>query len=140
MYFILHFNAVTVPEDGTATANPKHKMVDGLERYDSKTLDRAVLRLTGLRIPEERRGRIEFKVYIDMLDANDGTSESGPHFLGAASKRWREEDGPESVFLEITAAAKEFIDNRHENALTIVSTGGTALAWDHLDIALYADC
>lgn len=138
--FHIHFPSGTVSEDSNATVRPIRPMVDGLERYRSETLDRAVLRLTGLTIPEERRGRLEFSVFIDYATADSRTPENDPHYLGAASKRWRQEDGPTSVFLEVTDAAREFVDNRHENTITLVSTGGTAIGWEHLDVAFYANC
>lgn len=138
--FHLHFASATTPEDGAATVAPTRRMVDGLERYRSEALDRAVLRMTGIRIPDERRGRIEFSIFMDMPDAGPRTPDTDPHFLGSASKRWRDEEGPASVFLDVSAAAREFVDNRHDNTLTIVSTGGTAITWDRLNIALLADC
>lgn len=137
--FHLHFEEAIVPEDGQATVGIKRKMLEG-HRYRSEFLDRAVLRITGIKIPDERRGRIEFNVFIDRPDADLRTPDGDPHFLGTASKRWREEEGDASVFLDVTHVASDFVDNRHDNTLTIVSTGGTSLTWDRLDIAFYANC
>lgn len=137
--FHLHFGPGEVPEDGVATLNPLRPMVDGLERYDSRALDNAVLRITGLTLPDERRGRLEFAAFIDHPNATAESDSSDPHFLGEASKRWKVEDGGIGVFMDVTAQAQQFVDNRHTNSLTIVSTSGAPLAWDRLDLALYAD-
>jgi L-asparaginase len=136
--FHLHFGSGEVPEDGSCTLSPVRPMVDGLQRYDAGQLDRCLLRITGLRIPEERRGRIEFAAFIDLPDASAATPDSDPHFLGESSKRWREEDGGLGVFLEVTDQARQFVDNRHSNTVTVVSTSGAPLAWDRLDLAFYA--
>jgi L-asparaginase len=135
--FHLHFGAGEAPEDGAATVKPVRPMVDGLDRYDSSKLERAVLRVMGLSISDERRGRIEFKAFIDLPNANESTPEEEPQFLGESSKRWREEDGKLSVFFDVTTQARAFVDNRHENTLTIVSTSGAQLSWERLDLAFY---
>ncbi len=112
-------------------------MVDGLDRYDSTKLERAVLRVMGLSVTGKERGRIEFKAFIDLADANESTPTDEPRFLGETSKRWREEeDGKVSVFFDVTLQAGAFVDNRHENTLTILS-GGEELSWERLDLAFY---
>jgi L-asparaginase len=136
--FHIHFGAGSVPEDGTATLTPVRAMVDGLERYESSKLERSVLRVMGLSIPSEQRGRIEFKVYIDSPGAGNSSERDDSHLLGEASKRWRaDEDGKLSVFFDVTPQAAMFVDNRHENSLTIVSTSGEPLSWERLDLAFY---
>jgi L-asparaginase len=135
--FHLHFGAGEAPEDGAATLKPLRPMVDGLDRYDSSKLERAVLRVMGLSISDERRGRIEFKAFIDLPNAKESTPEEEPQFLGESSKRWREEDGKLSAFFDVTTQARAFVDNRHENTLTIVSTSGAELSWERLDLAFY---
>jgi L-asparaginase len=133
--FYLHFGGGSAPEDGAVTVRPVREMVDGLDGYDSGKLERAVLRVMGLSIPSEQRGRIEFKAYIDLPDAASPQDDS--HLLGETSKRWRAEDGKLSAFLDVTTQAAAFIDNRHENSLTILSTGGEPLSWERLDLAFY---
>ncbi len=135
--FHLHFGAGVAPEDGSAAFPPLRPMVDGLERYDTDKLESAVLRVMGLSIPDEHRGRIEFRVFIDLPDATEQTPVDDPHFLGETSKRWRDEDGTLSVFFDVTAQARTYIDNRHENTLTVVSASGAPLAWERLDLAFY---
>jgi L-asparaginase len=135
--FHLHFGAGSASANGSATVSPERPMVDGPDRYDSNKLERAVLRVMGLSVPGKGRGHIELKAFIDLSDANESTPADEPRFLGATSKRWREEDGRISVFFDVTSPAKEFVDNRHDNSLTIVSTSGSPLNWERLDLALH---
>jgi L-asparaginase len=136
--FHLHFGAGSAPADGTTTVKPERPMVDGLDRYEANKLDRAVLRVMGLSVPDEERGRIEFKAFIDLPEATESTPENDPHFLGETSKRWRlQEDGKLSIFFDVTEQVGTYVDNRHENTLTIVSTSGEALRWERLDLAFY---
>lgn len=138
--FHIHFGAGDVPEDGATTLKPRRPMVDGLDRYNAAALDRAMLRITGLHVPGKRRGRIEFKAFIDMPEATGDTPETETQFLGETSKRWREEEGGLGVFFEVTGQARQFVDNRHSNTITIASTSGEPFSWERMDIAFYADC
>lgn len=137
--FHLHFGPGSVPEDGVTTLEPTRPMVDGLERYNARKLSRAVLRITGLRVPEQKRGRIEFKAFLDFPTATGVTPDTHPQFLGEASKRWRSDDGETSAFFVVTAQARQFVDNRHVNSITLATTNGAPLSWSRLDLALYAD-
>ena len=94
----------------------------------------------GLEPLDGRKGRLEFKVYIDKIDAKEGTPNDGPHFLGQAAKKYVPEIGPEGVFLTITEQVRAFVDNTHENTLTIVNTGGAPFKWSKLHIACFANC
>jgi L-asparaginase len=138
--FHLHFGAGEVPEDGAVTVDAIGPMVRGLEKYQSGKLDRALLRITGLHIPQEKRGALEFKIFIDMPDATADTSEAEPQYLGEVAKKWRDDEGKANAFLPVTAQAKAFVDNRHTNSLRIVTTSGAPVAWEKLDLAFYADC
>lgn len=139
--FHLHFGAGEVPEDGSKAVQPRRPMEGGLDQYDSTKLERALLRVMGVSIPNERRGRIEFKAFIDQPEATDATPNDGPGFLGeTTSKKWRDEDGTADVFFDITEQARAFVDNRHQNSITIASTSGAPLAWERLHIAFYANC
>lgn len=138
--FHLHFGPGQVDEDSVATLPILRPMTDGAAKYEADKLDRAVLRVMGLSIPEERRGRIEFSVFIDHPDATEDTSQDEPQFLGEASKQWRSEQGKQAVFFDVTEQVRAFVDNRHENSLTLVNAGGAPVAWDRLDLAFYADC
>ncbi|KPA12450.1 hypothetical protein MHK_007342 [Candidatus Magnetomorum sp. HK-1] len=120
-------------------ATVQRNMVKGLERYKSNKLNQAIFRIMGLEIPDSNKGIIQFKVYIDLPNADENTDEEGnPHFLGMTQKKYTGE--PESLFLTITNQAKSFVDNKHENSITIVGTGGTAFKWSKLEIAFFADC
>jgi L-asparaginase len=135
--FHLHFGPGEVPEDGKAVVEPVRPMVEG-HRYKAEDLTRGLLRVTGLKIPGDKRGRIEFKAFIDLPDAGADTATTLPQFLGEASKRWNQETGNESVFFDVTEQVRQFVDNRHGNRLTIASTSGEPLSWDRLDLAFYA--
>jgi L-asparaginase len=137
--FYLHFGAGEVPEDGAVTMPALNPMVEGLERYDSSRLSRAILRITGLSAPGGRRGGIGFKAYLDLPDATLSTPDSKPQYLGEASKQWREEEGKSNVFIDVTDQARAFVDNRHDNTITLVTTSGSPFAWDRADLAFYAD-
>jgi L-asparaginase len=138
--FHLHFGPGTVNEDAALTIPAQRPMTDGAEKYKGDKLDRAVLRLMGLSVPEERRGRIEFSAFIDLPEATEQTDHGEPQFLGEASKQWRAEQGKQAVFFDVTEQARTFVDNRHENTITLVNAGGAPMAWERLDIAFYADC
>ena len=138
--FHLHFGGGKVPEDGSASSLAMRPMEAGLDRYDATRLARTMLRITGLSVPGDRRGTIEFKAYIDLPDATLDTPDSVPQFLGEASKKWRAEDGKANVFMDVTDQARAFVDNRHVNSVTLVSTSGAPFAWDRADLAFYANC
>lgn len=139
--FNLHFHNGSVAEEGAMTVTPLRPMVHGVDRYKTEALQKAVFRIMGLQVPGQKRGRIELKAYIDLADANEGTQEEGnPHFLGKGLKRWNESTGKESIFFTVTDQTKEFVDNRHENAITIVNSGGDPFTWDKLNVAFFADC
>jgi len=91
-------------------------------------------------VPDEKRGRIEFKAFIDLPNATEDTDERDPQFLGEASKMWRAEQGKQTVFFEVTEQARAFVDNRHDNTITIVNASGVPVGWERLDLAFYADC
>jgi L-asparaginase len=139
--FNLHFPAGQI-DDGTdiAVVRPVRPMVHGLDRYQPKALQQGILRIMGLEPLDGRKGRLEFKIYIDLPDAKESTANDGPHFLGHASKRYIPDNGPESAFITITDQVRAFIDNAHENTLTIVNTGGAPFKWSKLQVACFANC
>jgi L-asparaginase len=136
--FNLHFGPGKVNGDGVAVLTQARHMVDGAERYRPEALERAVLRVTGLSVPGEESGRIEFKAFVDLPEAGGDSSAAEPHFLGAASKQWAEEQEKQNVFFEVTEQARAFVDNRHESTISIVSSSGAPLAWERLDMALFS--
>jgi len=138
--FNLHFQSGEIGEEEKPVAiSAQREMVKGLERYKTDKLNQAIFRIMGLEIPGRNKGIIQFKVYIDLPNANEDTEEEGnPHFLGKTQKRYTGE--PESLFLTITEQAKSFVDNQHKNSITIVGTGGTPFSWSKVEIAFFADC
>lgn len=136
--FHLHFGPGEAGEDEVAVIPSEREMVGGLESYKPEKLERALLRVTGLALPEERRGRMEFKAFIDLAGATEDTSAQEPQFLGATSKQWKQEAGKQNAFFEVTEQARAFVDNQHENTISIVNSSGAPLAWERLDIAFYA--
>lgn len=139
--FNLHFSAGAIGDDDKpVTMTAARPMTGGLDRYSSDRLDRAVFRLMGLKTADKRKGRIEFKVYVDFPEANERTSEEGnPHFLGRGNKQYKPEDGDQTVFFTVTEQVKRFVDTGHVNTITIV-TNGVAFSWDLMNIALFANC
>jgi L-asparaginase len=138
--FHLHFGAGVVEEDGVAVLHQDRPMVDGAEKYEATKLEKAILRITGLSVPDERRGRIELKAFIDLPGADEDTSDREPQFLGETSKPWRAAEGNQIVFFDVTEQARTFVDNRHENTITIANSSGSPVAWERMDLAFYADC
>lgn len=139
--FNLHFPPGQFDDEkDTLVVKVVRPMVHGLDRYQPKTLQQGILRIMGLEPLDGRKGRVEFKIYMDLPDAKESTPNDGPHFLGHASKRYVPEAGSESVFWTITEQVRAFIDNAHENTLTIVNTGGTPFRWSKLQIACFANC
>lgn len=138
--FNLHFGDGKILEDEMPMLlNIKSPMIKGLERYKPEKLSHAIFRIMGLHIPGKNKGIIQFKVYIDMPNADENTpEEDNPHFLGKTLKKYKGDE--ESLFLTITDQAKAFVDNRHDNSITIVGTGGTAFNWKKCEIAFFADC
>lgn len=139
--FNLHFPSGSVGMAETLIVRPSRAMVHGLNRYQSTKLQRAILQLMGLQIPGEKKGRIELKAYIDLPDANEQTQEEGnPHFLGRSLKRWTGNTGVENVFFTVTEQARMFVDNQHNNTLSIINLGSSPFSWQKLNLAFFADC
>ena len=139
--FHLHFPQDSIDEEGAKVLQPTMPMVAGIERFDPNTVELALLGVLGLSISDVPRGIIEFRVFIDEPNADEDTPiQENPSFLGYITKRWKHGEGSVDAILPITKQAKEFVDNRHTNLLSIVNTGGTPFKWERLEIAFYADC
>jgi hypothetical protein len=138
--FNLHFAKGEIGEDDAPkTVAPLRPMVGGKDLYDSNKLDRAVFRIMGLRTADGKRGRIEFKAYIDLPEANASTKEEGnPRYLGKGDKRFESDEHLESVFLTVTDQVRNFVDNSHPNTITIVGMG-RPFSWQKLNVAFFAD-
>ncbi len=81
---------------------------------------------------------MEFKAFIDLPGASEDSTGQESQFLGETSKQWREEAGKQNVFFEVTEQARAFVDNQHENTISIVNSSGAPLTWERLDLAFYA--
>lgn len=138
--FNLHFGPGGTDATGAPkTVAPSRPMVRGKDLYDPWKLDRAILRIMGLRPAEGGKGRIEFKAFIDLPDANFETkTEDNAHFLGAGDKRCESGENPENVFLTVTDQVRTFVDNRHANTITIVSTGAP-FTWEKMNLACFVN-
>jgi len=136
--FNLHFlNGKIGEDDGPAVVKTMRDMVLGPELYKANDLDRAVFRIMGLRTLDGKKGRIEFKAYIDLPDANEDAREDGnPHYLGRGDKKFDSDNNPESVFLTVTEQVKAFVDNGHPNTITLVNLG-QPFKWDKMNIAFF---
>src|SRR5947207_11444465 len=93
--------------------------------------------MMGVETTDNRKGRIEFKAYLDLPEANESTSEEGnQRFLGKTSKPYRGID--ESVFFTVTDQVRQLVDNRHDNIITIVPLG-MPFRWKKLNVAFYCN-
>jgi len=106
--------------------------------YDPNRLSAAVLRIIGLKIPDQQKGAIFLKAYIDFPNADENKPEDIPNFLGKAEKKYDKMEGSQSIFLDIKPHAKNFIRKGVKNTITIVNTL-TPFNWEKMNIALYTD-
>ena len=111
--------------------------LQGNAPYKEKKLSRAFLRLLGIKNTEGRRGRLDFKVYLDEPDATESTSEDKPTYLGMVSKRVTTET--DNVILDITRQAEQLIDMGHKLELTLVPLGGSDIEIQDAHVALMTD-
>lgn len=141
--FNLHFRSGGF-EDDESTAKvlePTRRMVVGQERFKQRSVEKALLRMSGLELSGSRRGTIHFRVFIDAEAAGESTKAGdAPHFLGEVQMDWDSDSGDGAVVILITEQARQFIDMRHTNTLTIVNLSGRAFTWKRLTIACFADC
>jgi L-asparaginase len=135
--FNLHFEAGQIGNGGTTTVKALRPMVHGLDRYQPKMLQQAVLRAFGLQTLDGSKGRVEFKIYLDRPDAEKFMMNDSTHFLGSVSKRFLPESGPENVIVNITSQVRALVDNAHQNTLALVNTGLTSFKWSKLQIAFF---
>ncbi len=138
--FNLHFEAGTTGEDAKpVTVMPLRPMVGGSTSYRHGKLDRAVLRMMGLRTADRRKGRIEFRAFIDLPEANiDTKTEGNIHFLGAGDRRFDSDESSESVFFTVTDQVKAAVDNAHKNSITIIGLGAP-FTWEKLSLACFVN-
>jgi L-asparaginase len=137
--FNLHFGAGQVEAGGSATLRPVRPMIEGVKRYRSSALERAVLRVLGLSIPKGEQTGFECGLWLDLSGPPIEAGENDFRFLGRVSTVGSGPDGKSNVMLEVTDQVRALVDNRHINSLTVVADS-TAVSWDRLDLVLYADC
>nr|VFJ48643.1 MAG: L-asparaginase, type I [Candidatus Kentron sp. FW] len=101
--------------------------------YKDKHLKQAFLRLLGLR-STGKRGRLDFKVYLDEPKATEDSPEEGHTYLGTISKRFTSDT--DNVILDITPSAQQLIDMNHNLELTLVPLGGSDIEIQSAHIAL----
>jgi len=111
--------------------------LQGNAPYKEKKLRRAFLRLLGIKNTEGRRGRLDFKVYLDEPDACESTPEETATYLGMVSKRVTTET--DNVILDITRQAEQLIDMEHKLELTLVPLGGNDIEIQSAYIALMTE-
>nr|VFJ54132.1 MAG: L-asparaginase, type I [Candidatus Kentron sp. DK] len=102
--------------------------------YKEKKLEQAFLRLLGIRSAESKRGRLEFKVYLDEPNATDNSPEEGHTYLGTINKKFTTD--ADNVILDITRSAEQLIDMGHDLELTLVPLGGNSIEIRDAHIAL----
>lgn len=108
--------------------------LQGNAPYKEKRLHSAFLRLLGISVSDGKRGRLDFKVYLDEPLATEKSPEEGPTFLGKVSKRFTTDT--DNVILDITAQAEQIIDMGHNLVLTLVPMGGSDVVIQSAHIAL----
>lgn len=108
--------------------------LQGNAPYKEKRLVKAFLRLLGIKVTDGKRGRLDFKVYLDEPDAKESTAEDIPTYLGTVSKRFTTDT--DNVILEITRQAEQLIDMGHNLTLTLVPLGGNDVEIQNAHIAL----
>lgn len=111
--------------------------LQGNAPYKEKRLHRAFLRLLGIRVSDGRRGRLDFKVYLDDPEATEKSPEEGPTFLGTVSKKFTTDT--DNVILSITHQAEQIIDMGHNLTLTLVPMGGSDVKIQSAQIALLTE-
>lgn len=138
--FTLNFGSGKIgDEELPVTLRPLRPMIDPGGQYNPEHLDTAVLRIMGISTTDGRKGVLEFKLYLDLPCAPEGTSESGLHLLGSASIRYDPRRRDQSFFCAVTESVRALVDGRHENTITVVSAGETSFVWKKLDIAFFLD-
>lgn len=133
--FNLHFDGLdSSADDQPVELHQKGPMVEG-HRYDSSRLHVALLRVMGIEPLSKTKGRVEFRAFIDLPDANESTSTDSPHFLGEGSKLYVPDIGPENVFFDVTGAARQFISGTTSHSVTLVGLTGP-IRWAKVNMAL----
>jgi len=134
--FNIHFPGREVAGKGEApvSTNQATPMVEG-RRYDPTKLQKALLRVMGLKTLDGSAGKITLRAFLDLPEAGQHTPAEGPHFLGEGSKMYHPAGGPESIFFEIDDAARQFVSGTSSHALTIVSLA-EPMRWAKANIAL----
>jgi len=102
--------------------------------YKGKKLERAFLRLLGIKSADSRRGLLEFKVYLDEPDATENSSEGGHTYLGTINKKFTTD--ADNVILDITKSAERLVDMTHNLELTLVPLAGNSIEIRDVHIAL----
>lgn len=115
------------------------KNMEGKEYFDSEKIDKAFLRILGVRF--EGRAKIDGKAYIGLDDANDSTPEDIDNFIGKFEKGkfWNLDDDPESIIIPMTTQARKFINGIKPVKLTIVDNTGLSMKWEKLEIGIYTN-
>lgn len=138
--FNLHFGAGELQAEEPATLRPVRPMTDGRERYRPATLERAVLRILGLSVPDQEDGSLELSAWLDLPSPTAEPLASDPRFLGRVSTTWHRAESRLDILLNVTESARELVDPRRTSAITLATGNGTSVSWQRLDLALYADC
>jgi L-asparaginase len=138
--FNLHFGAGEVDPGKSATLRPVRPMTDGRERYRGATLERAVLRVLGVSVTGQAQSSLGLGMWLDLPDPTVEATPTNPRFLGRVATTWREEEGKLDVLLNVTEQARELVDPRRPNTLTLLADDGAPISWQRLDLALYAGC
>ena len=125
----------------TTTIEQAAPMTLGEENYETEKLENAILRMNGIRIPGGvESGQINLEFFINLPDGSDvELTEDNPHYLGKMSRAWTQDTGWESLAIPVMDKVKYLVEDENTNQITIVNRGETAVRWERLNIALYAE-
>ena len=142
--FNLHFSKGEVDE--AEVILPLKREMVGKERFIPETIEKGILRIMNVAMPDARRGQIILDAYIDLpMGSNNkplfpSSPNESPHYLGSSQKVWQQGNGPENIFIENTGILKKNIDGQHENEITLVSRSTGLVTWERMEVALFANC
>jgi len=140
--FNLHFGPggfEQTADSWVQTLPAQRPMVGGLERYDSDTVQHAIVRIMGIKAAQ--RSLLRFKVYLDDEQVDERTRpEDSQGFVGETTKRMEPGEEEIAVFLPVPVERiQQVVDARRTNKITVVNEG-PAFRWQSLDLAIRADC
>jgi len=139
--FRVHFNnnsKISLEDEPTIIYQKGEKMVESIDRkYNYLSIDKAFLRIMRISIKDANRGLIKLKVFINDDSASEDTNTDSPNYIGSKEIEWRNDNGEQSIFFNITEQAKKFIDNSQKVRITLINLSGRELIIEKMDVAIF---